>query len=1035
MTMTIAPLSPAHSRSARRYANYGVGVPLPVDDTHTDADTYNPRRAQAQPQAENGAVPSMSPTGSINININGIDMDGMSDTPPSSPRRRRLQWLKMQPNKGNALKQAIGQVPAIVLICMFHLMTAIPFGVSYFPVGWASSSSPSSQATSPSSSSGVDDGGGGDDDDGVNGAFPLPGKEAFGIRMFLFSTIVGQIVFTLASNFKNPIGLQMVENIPFCHELAFICIKYQGYGAEALSTLFFMFGLASVFVGLVFYVLGHFKMGRVVYYIPSHVLVGCIGGIGLFIAVTGMEVTMNERLSISALADNVHLWMVVLIFEVVLRLLERWSEHAASNGKSQYPLLSPIYFCSMTPIFYAVLWILRVPVQVAMDQGYFFPQLELGNNDCSSSSSSSDLPNASNNECSASSLSAIFNEHLFDIWKVIDFSSLSVPAIIDSVPTLLALTLFSLIHVPINIPAFALSSDVEVDMNNELVAHGYSNFLAGILGGGLQNYMAYTQSMLYDKSGGTGQASGIAVAVVTGLLFCVGPTIASYIPRCMAGTLLVHVGIDLFLEGVYDTFGTFDVLEYAGIWLITIVMTLYGMKAAMIAGFITAISTYAMQNLTYVHPLRGFMAATTLRSSRWNRSARAQTILANHAIGRSRILVVQLQGHLFFGNLTQLTDSMNNILSERQGTVDNAPWIVIMDFGLVLGIDSSAAQAIVKLKNAMQSQYKVELCVFVSGSDVGFPTEFDLTRGLSASSTLARPSITSYNDIETQANANEKTSLLNPPDPAITKLSTFSGSHVCDSLDMALVISENALIAREDPSLLKDELEVGDTLVETSTLSEERTVAIKYLTNICQTRGDRGSIEKLFGALQRETYAKDEFVWMQGSRSDSVKLLVRGTLVALLENEAGTYEMIATGNTIGELGLVEGIDRMVSFFLSESLVCIIYFACHLTLCCYFRILRVPSKSCPTKPSSIVSAEMLLSEWYAIRHRLRGLSILFASGIFQLASNMSQIVSSKLGTMILLVFSLDYQLADTFSNLSLHFTFADACQSRVVSDNY
>jgi MFS superfamily sulfate permease-like transporter len=126
-----------------------------------------------------------------------------------------------------------------------------------------------------------------------------------------------------------------------------------------------------------------------------------------------------------------------------------------------------------------------------------------------------------------------------------------------------------------------------------------------------------------------------------------GPTIASYIPRCMAGTLLLHVGVDLFLEGVYDTIGKFDSLEYAGIWLITIVMTLWGMKDAMIAGFITAISTYAVQNLTYVHPLRGAMAATTLRSSRWNRSARAQTILADHGIGRSRILVVQLQGHLF----------------------------------------------------------------------------------------------------------------------------------------------------------------------------------------------------------------------------------------------------------------------------------------------------------------------------------------------------------------------------------------------------
>ena len=45
------------------------------------------------------------------------------------------------------------------------------------------------------------------------------------------------------------------------------------------------------------------------------------------------------------------------------------------------------------------------------------------------------------------------------------------------------------IHVPINIPAFAVSSDVDVEINAELVAHGYSNGIVGLFGG-LQNYMA-----------------------------------------------------------------------------------------------------------------------------------------------------------------------------------------------------------------------------------------------------------------------------------------------------------------------------------------------------------------------------------------------------------------------------------------------------------------------------------------------------------------------------------------------------------------
>ena len=64
--------------------------------------------------------------------------------------------------------------------------------------------------------------------------------------------------------------------------------------------------------------------------------------------------------------------------------------------------------------------------------------------------------------------------------------------------------------------------------------------------------MTYSNSVLYAKSGGNGKISSMAIVFVTAILFVIGPSIASYLPRCMAGTLLFHIGIDLVLEGVYD---------------------------------------------------------------------------------------------------------------------------------------------------------------------------------------------------------------------------------------------------------------------------------------------------------------------------------------------------------------------------------------------------------------------------------------------------------------------------------------------------
>jgi SulP family sulfate permease len=174
----------------------------------------------------------------------------------------------------NTLEKIFSQIPAVAIVSVLNFMVGIPFGASYFPVEWGSSTSTLHDFSVES--------------DAVDAAadFPLPGKEALGLRMFLFSTIMAQLAFTFTSKFTNGVGLQMVENVPFCLELAHIVIREQGYGMDALSTLCFLFGFSSVIVGAVFYMLGKFNLGRIVYFFPSHILVGCIGGIGAFIITT-----------------------------------------------------------------------------------------------------------------------------------------------------------------------------------------------------------------------------------------------------------------------------------------------------------------------------------------------------------------------------------------------------------------------------------------------------------------------------------------------------------------------------------------------------------------------------------------------------------------------------------------------------------------------------------------------------------------------------------------------------------------------------
>ena len=432
----------------------------------------------------------------------------------------------------------LSEIPAILVTLLINLMAAIPFGVSYFPLGWSNSSE---------SDNDYDE----SDGSGIHGPFPIAGKEALGIRMFLLATITGQIVLAFCSKFQSPVSSQLIENVPFYHALAGIVIAEQGYGKEALSTLFFLMGLSSVFTGILFWGLGAAGLGKALHYFPSHVLVGFIGGIGVFITISSVGVLTGHELrftkeGLGQLLLDFGQLAPTLCFEIVLRTLMVVLTDKA--GQPLFGLLVPFFFLSIVPIFYGGLFVIGISTEEATNWGYFFPS-----------------PAPENSVKTLDSVHRSFlDSQVLDVFRVVDFSTISWRAVVKSLGTVLGLACFSVANVPINIPAFANTCKVDVDMNNELIAHGYSNILNGLLGG-IQNVMTYSISVLFYKSGGTSRAAQMALILGMVVFFVAGVDIIPYIPKCMAGTLLLHIGVDLFVEGVCNSIEEYDKIEYGGV--------------------------------------------------------------------------------------------------------------------------------------------------------------------------------------------------------------------------------------------------------------------------------------------------------------------------------------------------------------------------------------------------------------------------------------------------------------------------------------
>jgi sulfate permease, SulP family len=144
----------------------------------------------------------------------------------------------------------------------------------------------------------------------------------------------------------------------------------------------------------------------------------------------------------------------------------------------------------------------------------------------------------------------------------IDFKIVDWGAVAETIPAMFALTFFGILHVPINVPALAFTvGEDDLDLDRELIAHGFSNALSGVMGS-IQNYLVYTNSVLFMKTGGDGRLAGIMVALFTAGIMVIGPVIIGFIPVMMVGTLIFVLGFELFLEAVWEPRKKLKLLEY-----------------------------------------------------------------------------------------------------------------------------------------------------------------------------------------------------------------------------------------------------------------------------------------------------------------------------------------------------------------------------------------------------------------------------------------------------------------------------------------
>ncbi|KNG48723.1 short chain dehydrogenase reductase [Stemphylium lycopersici] len=492
-----------------------------------------------------------------------------------------------------------------------------------------------------------------------------------GISIFFVSCIISQLCYSLGlSVFKGGVGSEMIEVVPFFHKMAYsIMNQMEGKPPEAvIATTIVSYCLSSILTGLIFLALGAFKLGNLVSFFPRHILIGCIGGVGFFLVVTGIEVSARLEGSLNYDLDTLHklfssgtwyLWMLPLALAITIMVLRRLSKS---------PFVLPAFFISVFAVFYLVVkGILHKDLEPVRNAGWIFEMPEAG-------------------------------VKFYRFYTYFKFGSIDAGALASTIPTMFALSFFGIIHVPINVPALgAAVREDNLDVNRELIAHGISNTLSGCFGS-IQNYLVYANSVMFVDNGGNSRTAGVMLAAATTAVWLAGPAMVGFIPICLVGALIFLLGIDLMKEALWDTFGKCHKLEYLTIVAIVLIMGIHDFVVGIFVGIVLACVSYVVQSSRHSAiraTYSGMIAESTVRRPR------SDSRYLNKV--RGQIRAIKLGGFLFFGTIVSVEEYMRSLI-EDDHFEKNPISFIIVDFTHVTDVDFSSSEGFQRINRILNTK-------------------------------------------------------------------------------------------------------------------------------------------------------------------------------------------------------------------------------------------------------------------------------------------------------------------------------------------
>ncbi len=488
----------------------------------------------------------------------------------------------------------------------------------------------------------------------------LSGGLAYGINSALITSTVFVLLLAFTSSLPIAIGGPNDKPLPI---LAVMCatlaqqLIHRGGPQEITSQVLMLIALSTIITGVTLAGLGFVRAGEFTRYIPYPVLAGFLGASALLMVMGAFRVTLDfgeGRGSSGGMLNwqTAEQLTAALVFAGALSQLSK---------RFKNPFVTPALLVGGCALFHAVAKVSGVSSLVLQETGWLLPP----------------LPQAS----------------LWLPFKVATLTTIHWSPLAAQAGGLIALIGVTAVTVLISASSLELVTEMDVDLNKDLRAHGFANLVTGFLGG-MVGTVSNTRTQLNFKLGERGRMAGILAALFSMPALFGGSFLIGYVPRFILGALLLDLSLGQLYEWGVKSRLKMPAYEYVLVLLIMAIIAFFGLLEGVFVGVAVATLTFAVK-YSKIGVIKHQLSARDKKSNLM-RSMEEHQLITTHGEG---VQILVLHGYIFFGTTHSILNTVKELL-QRMAKLPAR--FVIVDFRAVTGLDSSAGMGFAKAEQYLR---------------------------------------------------------------------------------------------------------------------------------------------------------------------------------------------------------------------------------------------------------------------------------------------------------------------------------------------